>query len=194
MSKRCFRFFGGLLTAQARWLNRMAARGYRLEKTTRAVYEFTECEPDRYRYAVEFVADRSKSDADDYADFLRGCGYRVFFKNINLDYSFGKVKLRPWAQKGGRLATDRGTLHRELLIVEKINDGRPFELHTTLEDKKRYCRVRATPWMYLFAVSAALAAAMKSAVWAVFGALSLAVLVVFSVEFLKMKQESEFRE
>lgn len=27
MSKRCYRYYGGLLTAQENWLNRMAAKG-----------------------------------------------------------------------------------------------------------------------------------------------------------------------
>ncbi len=26
-------------------------------------------------------------------------GYKVFYKNINLNYSVGKVRLRPWAEK-----------------------------------------------------------------------------------------------
>lgn len=30
MSKKCYRFFGGLLTVQKNWLNKMAEKGYRL--------------------------------------------------------------------------------------------------------------------------------------------------------------------
>ena len=30
MSKKCYRFFGGLLTAQEHWLNKMSEKGYRL--------------------------------------------------------------------------------------------------------------------------------------------------------------------
>ena len=37
----------------------------------------------------------------------------------------GKVRLRPWAEKGGRIATNATTFNRELLIVEKDNDGKP---------------------------------------------------------------------
>lgn len=33
MSKKYYRFFGGLLTAQASWLNKMSAKGYRLVRT-----------------------------------------------------------------------------------------------------------------------------------------------------------------
>ena len=47
-------------------------------------------------------------------------------KNINLNYSVGKVRWRPWAEIGGRIATNTTTFNRELLIVEKENDGKPF--------------------------------------------------------------------
>ena len=33
MSKKCYRYFGGLLNTQAKWLNKMAEKGYRLVRT-----------------------------------------------------------------------------------------------------------------------------------------------------------------
>ena len=33
MRKKCYRFFGGLLNAQASWLNRMSEKGYHLVQT-----------------------------------------------------------------------------------------------------------------------------------------------------------------
>lgn len=33
MSKKYYRFFGGLLTAQEHWLNKMSEKGYRLIRT-----------------------------------------------------------------------------------------------------------------------------------------------------------------
>ena len=97
MSKKCYRFFGGLLNAQAKWLNKMSEKGYRLVRTGRVLYEFEECSPDEVTYCVEFIGEKSKENATDYADFLEDMGYKVFFKNINLNYSVGKVRLRPWA-------------------------------------------------------------------------------------------------
>ena len=41
MSKKCYRFFGGLLNAQANWLNQMSQKGYRLVRTGRMLYEWT---------------------------------------------------------------------------------------------------------------------------------------------------------
>ena len=87
MSKKCYRFFGGLLNAQAKWLNKMSEKGYRLVRTGRVLYEFEECSPDEVTYCVEFIGEKSKENATDYADFLEDMGYKVFFKNINLNYS-----------------------------------------------------------------------------------------------------------
>ena len=136
MSKKYYRFFGGLFTAQEHWLNKMSEKGYRLIRAEKMLYEFEACKPDQVKYCVEFIGQKSKADASDYHEFLEGMGYKVFYKNINLNYSVGKVRLRPWAEKGGRIATNATTFNRELLIVEKDNDGKPFELHTSYEDKE----------------------------------------------------------
>ena len=128
MSKKCYRYYGGLLVSQANWLNKMAEKGYRLNRTGKMLYEFEECTPGQYQYCVEFIGQRSKESAADYARFLEDVGYRVFFKNINLNWNVGKVVVRPWAEQGGRLATNSTTFNRELLIVEKETDGKPFEI------------------------------------------------------------------
>lgn len=151
MSKKYYRFFGGFLRSQEKWLNKMADKGYRLIRSSKASYEFEECKPGQYRYAVEFVGERSKQDAEKYAAFLEDCGYKVLFKNLNLDYSVLKAVFRPWAKKGGRVATTVGAYNRELLIVEKENDGRPFELHTTEEDIREYRKTVRKPWIFLIA-------------------------------------------
>ncbi len=194
MSKKCVRFFGGLLVSQENWLNQMATSGYRLAGTTKAVYEFQECSPGQYLYKVEYIGHKSQQSAEEYARFLEDCGYRVFFKNINLNYSAGKVEIRPWAEKGGRIATDATTLHRELLIVEKQNDGKPFELHTTYEDRIQYYQSMRGPWLFLFCVSAVLGLVMRSFVWAVFGTITLIGLAIFQIELFKLKKEEKTKE
>ena len=47
MSKKYYRFFGGLLTAQEHWLNKMSEKGYRLIRAEKMLYEFEECKPDQ---------------------------------------------------------------------------------------------------------------------------------------------------
>lgn len=150
MRKKCFRFFGGLLKTQENWLNRMSENGWRLTSVRKLTYEFEPCDPGEYEYRVEFVAHQSYDSSRDYRDFLEELGYRVFYKNINLNYSLGKVRYRPWAQKGGRIATSETTYNRELMIVEKRRDGKPFELHTSYSDLARYYREIRGPWLFLF--------------------------------------------
>lgn len=118
----------------------MAEKGYRLIGTGKLLYEFEECKPNQVHYCVEFIGEKSKENALDYAHFLEDMGYTVFFKNSNLNYSVGKVRWRPWAEQGGRIATNSTTFQRELLIVEKENDGTPFALHTAYEDQEVYYR------------------------------------------------------
>ncbi len=151
MSKKYYRFFWGFLKKQETWLNKMADKGCRLVRTGRAWYEFEDCEPGKYRYAVEFVGEKSKREANEYASFLEDCGYRVLFKNLNLDYSVGKAVFRPWAKKGGKIATTGGSYNKELFLVEKENDGKAFELHTTEDDIREYQKAVRKPWIFSIA-------------------------------------------
>ena len=124
MSKKYYRFFWGFLKKQEKWLNKMADKGCRLVCTGRAWYEFEDCEPGKYR---------------------------VLFKNLNLDYSVVKAVFRPWAKKDGKIATTGGTYNKELLLVEKENDGKAFELHTTEEDIQEYQKTVRKPWIFSIA-------------------------------------------
>ena len=64
MSKKYYRFFGGLLTAQEHWLNKMSEKGYRLIRAEKMLYEFEECKPDQVKYCVEFIGQKSKVDKE----------------------------------------------------------------------------------------------------------------------------------
>ena len=194
MSKKCYRFFGGLLNAQAKWLNKMSKKGYRLVRTGRVLYEFEECSPDEVTYCVEFIGEKSKENATDYADFLGDMGYKVFFKNINLNYSVGKVRLRPWAEMGGCIATNATTFNRELLIVEKSNDGKPFELHTSYEDKENYYRSLRNPWLLILLMFAIFAVVNRSAVFGVLALVSLIPVLVYQTQVVQNKREGKTKE
>lgn len=193
MEKR-YRYFWTLLAAQSRWLNRMADRGLRLSRTEKLLYEFQPCAPGQYRYCVEFVAHLSREKAEDYARFLEDCGYRTWFKNANLDWNVGKVVGRPWAEPGGRLASNATTYNRELLIVEKENDGKPFRLHTTLEDQIRYRKAQRRPALFLLAVMTPLAALTRSWPAVLFAALALAVLIRHQLALARLKKQGGISE
>lgn len=149
MNKVKIRYFAGFMKSQEKWLNAMSDKGYRLVKTGKLTYEFEECSLGEYRYALDYVGDKSRNDIEDYKAFLESLGYRVMYKNLNLDYSLLKLELRPWADKGGVISTKGSTYDKELLIVEKENDGRDFELHTEKEDLIEYYERLSNPWYFL---------------------------------------------
>ena len=193
------RFFAGFMRSQEKWLNSMADRGYRLIRAGKLEYEFDECEPGRYRYAVEYVGDRSLEDEEAYKTFLEDMGYRVFYKNINLDYSACKLVYRPWADKGGRLSTNGTTFNKELLIVEKENDGRDFELHTDKEDLTEYYRRLSYPWYFaVFLTLAGLILTWPSLIAGlIYGGLSILSAVpiaIMAYRIHKLKKEKELEE
>lgn len=194
MIKKCYRFYGGMMRSQEKWLNKMAASGYRLIRTGKLLYEFDECELKEYQYCVEFIGNKSKDSVNDYINFLEDFGYQVFFKNINLNWNVDRAELRPWAEKGGRIATNSTTLHRELLIVEKKNDGKPFELHTTYEDKIWYYKQLRKPWLYMLLVYGMLGVFLKSWVWIIFAVISVIGLIVLQVELAKLRKQEKSKE
>ncbi len=197
MGKKCYRYFSGFLTSQEKWLNKMSQKGYRLVRVGKLLYEFETCESGKYQYCVDFIADKSQKDAKNYKEFLEGCGYKVFYKNANLGFSFGKVRFRPWAKGSGKVATDFTTMYKELLIVEKENDGKPFELHTTVEDKIGYFKNWRNIWATYFVVFALMCALfvtknlIASIILGSLGILTLIPLIAYQIQIKKAKKPIE---
>lgn len=140
MNKKVYRYFFGFFDSQEKWLNNMSAKGWRLVKTTKLSYEFEACYPSEYEYCVEFIGHKSYRKAQEYKQYLEEIGYKTFTKNININYSIGKVRWRPWAEGAGQIATTPGSYNKELLIVErsKNSDSKPFPLHTDYHDLVQY--------------------------------------------------------
>lgn len=151
MSKTVFRYFFDFLDGQEKWLNSMAESGYRLKKCGKITYTFDKCKPDEYEYAIEFVGDKSYSKTNDYRKYLESMDFRTFTKNINLNFSYGKIKWKPYAKGMGQIATSPGGFNKELLILEKKRDGKSFELHTDIHDKLDIYKavIRAYGWAIL---------------------------------------------
>lgn len=135
MSHIVFKYFFDFFNGQEKWLNSMAERGYRLKKCGKITYTFDKCEPKEYEYAVEFIGDKSYSKAKKYREYLESMGLRTFTKNINLNFSFGKLRWRPYGKGMGQISTSPGSFNKELLILEKRREGTSFELHTDIHDK-----------------------------------------------------------
>ena len=134
MTKTVYRYFFDFVEGQEKWLNHMAAKGYRLVRCGKVRYDFERCRPGEYEYAVDFVGDKPWTKINDYKSFLESLGYRTFSKNANWNLNLVKARWRPWAKGMGQLATSPGGFNKELLIVEKQRDGKPFHLHTDTGD------------------------------------------------------------
>lgn len=194
MSKKQYRFYGGLLTAQENWLNKMGSNGYRLIRAGKLLYEFEKCESEKFQYCIEFIGHKSKQDAQEYRAFLEDMGYHVFYKNINLNYSFGKVRWRPWAEPGGQIAANSTTFNKELLIVEKLCDGKPFELHTSFEDKIQYYTTLEKPWFTLSALFVLMAILAKSVPLVICALLPLVPVIIYQLQIRTLKKEAQTKE
>ncbi len=194
MNKTERRFFGGAIESQERWLNRKAGEGWRLVKTGKINYEFEQVEADSFEYRVEYIGGKTREWGEDYAHFLEECGYRTFFKNINLNTSVGKVIWNPVAEKGARLMSVNTTLGRELLIVEKRNDGSPFHLHTTTADRITYYKTLRKPWLFYCFVFAVLAVLLRRWGLAIPAVLSLIGLIPIQLRIIKIKETARIEQ
>lgn len=129
MSKKHIRYFGGFIETEQRWLNRMSAKGYRLIRTGKLWFEFEECEPNQYEYYIDFVGHKSNSEKKHYMKFLRDFGYRVITKNMKFNNN------------------------KEVLIIERHHEDKPFAPHSTNEDKITYYKPQRDAYFILFLLS-----------------------------------------
>lgn len=145
---KAFKVFFGDPESQEHWLNGKSDAGQRLKSASKLFYEFEPCKPGEYRYRVEWVIDKSKQELLAYREFLEEMGLRTVSKNFGFgSYSYGKVRL---GFTGGKpvVRTAPGTINSELLIVEKKNDGKPFDLFTARSDKLSYYRKIRDSFLY----------------------------------------------
>ena len=63
--------------------------------------------------------------------YLKEQGIKYFTKNINLSYSLGKLRWRPFIKGPAQIVTSPGNYNKELLIIEKKADEK-FELNTKI--------------------------------------------------------------
>jgi hypothetical protein len=132
---RTIKYFFDFIDGQEQWLNKMSQNGYRLVKCGKLIYEFEKCTPNEYEYAVELVGQMSERKRKEYQDLFEELEYKVFTKNLNINFSFGKIKFRPWGNGWGKITTSPGSYNKELLIIETLMSESKFEIHTDIEDK-----------------------------------------------------------
>lgn len=191
---RKYRYFGGMANTQGGWLNDQAQKGFRLVKTGKLSYDFEPCDPGAYLYCVEYVGHMSQTESQEYKRFLEEIGYRVWYKNVNLQWSAGKVQYRPWANPGGRIATSSSTIDKELLIVEKENDGTPFVLHTSYEDRVRIAKQHRDPWLMMLVIFLVCSLVLQHPAFYIFSGITLIPAIILHLEYCALRKKAAIEE
>ncbi|MDO5716614.1 MAG: DUF2812 domain-containing protein [Tissierellia bacterium] len=138
------RLFANPIEKVEPYLNRMAAKGYRLQSIWSCFYMFEKTEK-TYRYMTQYVGTIANNTWKEYIAFLKEGGYRIFHAPLNQgNIVFGKIKVRPFAHGSGTIATTPGRYNKEILVVEYEGD-KPRSLLTNKEDLSRqYASIRNT--------------------------------------------------
>ena len=98
------------------------------------------------------------------------------------------------AEIGGRIATNTTTFNRELLIVEKENDGKPFDLHTSYEDRENYYSNLRNPWLLLMLIFTEFATVNQSVILGIVAVISLIPVIIYQVQIMKNRHEAKIKE
>ncbi|RRC92760.1 DUF2812 domain-containing protein [Erysipelotrichaceae bacterium OH741_COT-311] len=119
------------------WLNRMAKKGYRLKSVNNFLYDFETSDKD-YVYSIQFIGASSSKEINGYIQMLKENGTRVYRSPLNQgNITFGKFRLRPYAQGNGKIANTFQTYNKEILVVE--HEGKkPQKLLTNKSDLAKY--------------------------------------------------------
>lgn len=176
-----YRYFFSFIDAQEKWLNNMASLGYRLIDTKKLKYEFETSNINEYEYCLEFVGNKSNKQIDEYKLFLEQMGYNVFTKNINLNYSIGKISWRPYSRGIGQISTSPGNFNKEILIIEKKRDGKPFNIYSNYEDLINYYKPFRNMNLYLLIIDLLMLAFICTHSFNVFGIIALLPIAIFLI-------------
>lgn len=194
MSKKYYRYFCGLLNRQEAWINKKASQGYRLIGVHTLSYEFEKCGSNNYHYCVDFIADKGRREVEDYKLFLEDLGFVVFYKNMNLNYSAGKIRIRPWAKEGGKIATKNTTYNKEVLIAEITPAYKAYKLHTSSNDMIAYYKNIRKPWECLFLLLCLFAIINLSLVWILPILFTLIPICLYQMKIHGEKREARIHE
>ena len=84
--------------------------------------------------------------------------------------------------------------NRELLIVEKENDGKPFELHTSYEDRENYYSNLRNLWLLLMLIFTMFAAVNQTVILGIVVVISLIPVIVYQLQIMKNRHEAKMKE
>ena len=91
-------------------------------------------------------------------------------------------------------ATNATTFNRELLIIEKENDGKAFALHTSYEDKETYYSSLRNPWLSVLLMFAICAILNRSPMMCVPALISLFPVTIYQTQVIKNRRKAKTKE
>lgn len=149
-----FHIFLNPIESREAWLNKIAIYGYKLKSIYGGViYEFEKSD-NRVKYAVQYIGYMSNEEKENYKSFLSEMNYSVWSAPLNLgSLSIGRFKWRPYATVEGQIATSRGMINREILIIEKTSGEENFKLFTNTKSNLSDLKFRRRINIYLSIVS-----------------------------------------
>lgn len=152
-----YRFFGPMILSMENWLNRMSSIGNRLVDTGKMSWDFEPCSRGKYEYRVEYAGQLNLEKNENYLQYFRDKGYNVLTKPLNLNFSLGKAQIRTDDEGEPMVVTKNNVLDKEIIIIEKLADGTPFDIPTNNLDRTRYLKPLFRTWIVLSVLMAALA-------------------------------------
>ena len=82
----------------------------------------------------------------------------------------------------------------ELLIVEKENDGKPFELHTSYENRENYYSNLRNLWLLLMLIFTMFAAVNQTVILGIVVVISLIPVIIYQLQIMKNRHEVKMKE
>lgn len=152
-----FKLFLNPVEGRENWLNRMAQRGYRLSRITSLglVYEFEKTDVE-YEYKVQYIGYMANDERIEYEGFLKDLDYGFWIAALNTaQVSFGRAKYRPFARRGGKIATSPGMINKELIIIERKASDSEFKVFSDVQSSLEDLRFRRRSYIYLLGMIAA---------------------------------------
>ncbi len=147
-------YFGGVLPLWERWLNRMCSRGYRLSWPGKLSSEFVACAPNSHEISVKFLVEMSQEHRDDHRRAWEEMGYQVWF--LRVLHPIAVLRGLRFRFNGNIVFWRDDTLpewpemHREIVILQKRNDGAPFQYRGAIEDTACFLHRYGSVWYWTF--------------------------------------------
>lgn len=114
------KIFYDVIEEAPKWLNNLSEQGYRLLNVYNCIYIFEKTNI-RYYYGIQYIGYNSNMYNIKYIDTLNDSGYKTFRIPLNqMNIAFGKIRLRPFAEKNAKISTSFDNYNKEFLIVESL--------------------------------------------------------------------------